>query len=38
MTLTDLVKILDEKIKANNAHYDLDREAVKISALSTGEL
>ena len=38
MTLTDLVKILDEKIKANNAQYDLDREAVKISALSSGEL
>ena len=32
------VKILDGKIKANKAQYDLDREAAKISALSSGEL
>ena len=38
MTLTEQVKILDDKIKANNAQYDLDREAAKISALSSGEL
>ena len=38
MTLTDQVKILDDKIKANKAQYDLDREAAKISALSSGEL
>ena len=38
MTLTEQVKILDEKIKANKAQYDLDREAAKISALSSGEL
>ena len=37
MTL-DQVKILDDKIKANKTHYDLDREAAKISALSSGEL
>ena len=34
MTLTDEFKILDDKIKANQAHYDLGREAAKISALS----
>ena len=32
MTLTEQVKILDDNIKANNAH-DLGREAAKISAL-----
>ena len=38
MTLTEQVKILDDKIKANKAQYDLDRETAKISALSSGEL
>ena len=33
MTLTDELKILDDKIKANQTQYDLDREAAKISAL-----
>ena len=38
MTLTEQIKILDDKIKANKAQYDLDREATKISALSSCEL
>ena len=38
MTLTDELKILDDKIKENQFQYDLDREAAKISALSSGEL
>ena len=38
MTLTNELKILDGKIKANQARYDLDREAAKISALSSKEL
>ena len=38
MTLTEQVKILDDKIKANKAQYDLDREVAKLSALSSGEL
>ena len=38
MTLTEQVKILGDKIKANKAQYDLDSEATKISALSSGEL
>ena len=38
MTLTEQVKILDVKITANKAQYELDREAAKISALSSGEL
>ena len=38
MTLTDELKILDDKIKANQAQYDLGREAAKISALSFKDL
>ena len=38
MTLTEQVKILDDKIKENRAQYDLDREAAKISPLKSGEL
>ena len=34
MTITEQVKILDDKIKSNKAQYDLDREAAKISAVS----
>ena len=34
----DELKILDGKIKANQAQYDLDREAAEISALSSKEL
>ena len=33
MTLTEQVKILDDKIRANKAQYNLDRKAAKISAL-----
>ena len=35
MTFTDELKILDDKIKGNHAQYGLDREASKISALSS---
>ena len=38
MTLTEQVKILDDKIKANKAQFELDRETTKISALSIGKL
>ena len=38
MTLPDELKILDDKIEENWAQYDLDREAAKISALSSSEL
>ena len=38
MTITDQIKILDRKIEQNEAHYDLDRKAAKISALSSGNL
>ena len=38
MTLTDELEILHDKIKANQAQYDLGREAAKISALSSKNL
>ena len=38
MTLNNDIKILDDKIKANQAQYDLDREAATISALSSTQL
>ena len=34
MTVTDRIKILDRKIMRNEAQYDLDRKAVKISTFS----
>ena len=38
MTTTDEPKILDNKIKANQAKHDLDRKAAEMSALSSKEL
>ena len=38
MTGTDQIKTIDNKIKAIQAQYDLDRLTDKISALSSGEL
>ena len=38
MTLTEQVKILDDKIKSYKLQYDFDRETTKISALSSGQL
>ena len=38
MTVTDQHKILDRKIMQNEAQYDLDRKAAKISALSSNNL
>ena len=38
MTVTDQIKILNRKIKQNETQYDLDREAAKISALSSKNL
>ena len=35
MTATDQIKILDKKIKQNEAQYNLDSKAAKISALSS---
>ena len=37
MTLTDEIKIIDDKIKGNYAQYNLDREAAKVSTLSSCE-
>ena len=38
MTQKEQVKILDDKIKANNAQYNLDRMNAEISAYSSGDL
>ena len=38
MTKTDQIKILNREIMQNEAQYDLDRRAAKISALSTNNL
>ena len=38
MTVTDQIKILNRKIKQNEAQYDLDRKAAKISTLSSNNL
>ena len=38
MTLIDELKIHDDRIKANQVQYDLDREAAKTTVLSSKEL
>ena len=38
MAVTDHLKIIDNKIKANQAQYDLERLAAKVSAYSSGDL
>ena len=38
MTVIDQLKVIDNKIKANQAQYDLDGIAAEISALSSNDL
>ena len=38
MAVADQINILDKKIMQNEAQYDLDRKAAKISALSSNNL
>ena len=38
MTKSDQIKILNDKINANNAQYDIDRLNTEISAYSSGDL
>ena len=38
MAVTDQLKIIDNKIKANQVQYDLDRLVAKISGYSSGDL
>ena len=38
MTRKDQIKILDDKIKSNNVHNDLDRMNAEISAYSSDDL
>ena len=37
MAVPDRLKIIDNKIKANQAEYDVDTLSAKIYALSSGE-
>ena len=37
-TINKQIKILDNKIRSNQAQYDLDRQNAKVSALSNDEL
>ena len=38
MTVNDQIKILDRKIMQNEAQFDLDRKAARISTLSSNKL
>ena len=38
MTSTDELKILDDKLKANQGQHDLDSKAAKVPALLSKEL
>ena len=38
MTVSDQIKILDRKTMQNEAQYDFDRKAAKISALPSNNL
>ena len=38
MTVANQIKIIDRKIKQNEAQYDLDRKAAKISVYSSNNL
>ena len=38
MTITNQIKILNRKTMQNEAQYDLDRKAAKISTLSSNNL
>ena len=38
MTLNEELKIIDDKIKAKQVQYNLDRETAETSALSSAEL
>ena len=38
MTVPDQIEILNDKIKSNEAQYDLGREAAKISGWSSKDL
>ena len=38
MSIGEKIKTIDNKIKQNKAQYNLDRQAAKISALSSGKV
>ena len=38
MTVSEKIKTVNKKIKQNKAHYDLDRQTTKMSALLSGNV
>ena len=38
MSISETIRAINSKIKQNKAHYDLDRQTAKISALSSGNV
>ena len=38
MTVSGKIKTIDNKIEQNKAHYSLDRQTAKVSALSLGNI
>ena len=38
MTVSEKIKTINNETEQNKAHYDLDRETAKISALSSGNV
>ena len=38
MTVSEKIRIIDNKIEQRKAQYDLDRQTAKISALSSGNV
>ena len=38
ISISEKIKAINNKIKQNNAQYDLDRQTAKISALSSGNV
>ena len=38
MSISEKIKVINNKIKQNKAQYDLDRQTAKISAFSSGNI
>ena len=38
MTISEKIKIIDNRTKQNKSQYDLDRQAAKVYALSSGNV
>ena len=38
MSISEKIKTIENKIEHNKAHYNLDRQTAKVSALSSGNV